>query len=454
MDDSSWRTRSRTDPGFVRLGVYSAQILFDLIAVSGSFFVANWIRNGYGFRDDDLRIALFVIPIFLLVSLYTKSYSLEAMQSYQVAIGRTLRSLLITLAISLLFVFAQKQSESVSRIAFAIGASLALVLLLAGRLPIIWFVRHRLSRRFVRRVLIVDETPASAPALFDAVNAEALSLKPDLHDPIQLHNFSWLVAGYDRVVVSCPPERREAWSLYLQAVGCVGELIVPELRGIAPTYDGQSDGLPGVRVSIGPLDLPDRMLKRLLDLAITIPTIILLSPLLLFVVIAVKLDSPGPVLFRQQRIGRSNRLFNVYKFRSMRAERSDSAGDRSASRDDDRVTRVGRFIRATSIDELPQLFNVLEGDMALVGPRPHALGSRAGDDLFWQVDQRYWLRHSIKPGITGLAQVRGYRGATDHRDDLSNRLRSDLEYVSNWSILRDMAILLRTARVVIHSKAY
>ena len=198
----------------------------------------------------------------------------------------------------------------------------------------------------------------------------------------------------------------------------------------------------------------NRILKRLLDLIVTVPAIVLLSPLLLAVAIAVKLDSPGPVLFRQRRMGRANQLFDVWKFRSMHVEACDAVGATSTSRGDRRITRVGRVIRATSIDELPQLFNVLNGDMSLVGPRPHALGSMAGDQLFWHVDERYWLRHAIKPGLTGLAQVRGQRGATDHRDDLARRLESDLAYVANWSVLRDVVILVRTLQVLVHRNAY
>lgn len=144
----------------------------------------------------------------------------------------------------------------------------------------------------------------------------------------------------------------------------------------------------------------------------------------------------------------------MLKFRSMRAESSDATGTRSASRDDDRITRVGRIIRKTSIDELPQLFNVLLGDMSLVGPRPHALGSLAGDQLFWQVDETYWLRHQLKPGITGLAQVRGHRGATLERVDLVARLQSDMEYIHRWDIWRDIVILANTLKVVLHRNAF
>ena len=153
-------------------------------------------------------------------------------------------------------------------------------------------------------------------------------------------------------------------------------------------------------------------------------------------------------------MGRGNRFFAIIKFRSMQREQQDRSGDRSTARDDRRITRIGRLIRATSIDELPQLINVIRGEMSLVGPRPHALGSQAGDKLFWEVDQRYWQRHTLKPGITGLAQVRGLRGATDLESDLVQRLQSDLEYLDGWTIWRDVAILAATLRVVVHEKAY
>jgi lipopolysaccharide/colanic/teichoic acid biosynthesis glycosyltransferase len=175
---------------------------------------------------------------------------------------------------------------------------------------------------------------------------------------------------------------------------------------------------------------------------------------MILVAIAIKLDSPGPMFFRQDRVGRGNRIFKILKFRSMRTERADGAGARSASLDDDRITKVGRIIRRTSIDELPQLLNVLLGDMSLVGPRPHALGSLAGNRLFWEVDRQYWHRHALKPGITGLAQVRGFRGATVRDIDLRNRLEADLEYLNGWTLWRDIAILVGTVQVLVHKNAY
>ena len=146
--------------------------------------------------------------------------------------------------------------------------------------------------------------------------------------------------------------------------------------------------------------------------------------------------------------------FNFYKFRTMRTDSSDEKGDRSASPDDDRLTRIGKLLRRTSADELPQLWNVLKGDMSLVGPRPHALGSTAEGQLFWDATRGYWLRHAVIPGMTGLAQIRGLRGATDSADELKERVAADLEYVNEYSLWLDFKILLKTWTVLIHPKAY
>ncbi|MBN8814142.1 MAG: sugar transferase [Sphingomonas sp.] len=205
---------------------------------------------------------------------------------------------------------------------------------------------------------------------------------------------------------------------------------------------------------MGPLSLASRVQKRAFDLALTIPALILIAPLLLVVAIAIRLDSKGPALFAQTRIGRNNQPFKIFKFRSMYMAQTDANGTVSASRNDSRITRVGKFIRATSIDELPQLFNVLIGNMSLVGPRPHATASTAGDQLFWEVSHHYWMRHASKPGITGLAQIRGFRGSTEKREDLEGRLRCDLEYLQNWTFWGDLVILLATVKVLKHQNAF
>jgi lipopolysaccharide/colanic/teichoic acid biosynthesis glycosyltransferase len=189
--------------------------------------------------------------------------------------------------------------------------------------------------------------------------------------------------------------------------------------------------------------------KRAMDVALAALCLLLFALPMLLVVLAIRLDSPGPVLFRQRRTGFGNREFVMLKFRTMYHEGSEPVVQRQAERDDPRVTAVGAVLRRTSLDELPQLFNVLRGEMSLVGPRPHAAGTRAGGIPFEQAVPGYAARHRVKPGLTGLAQVRGLRGATETRDKLVYRVASDLEYIENWSPWLDCLILLRTAGSVL-----
>jgi lipopolysaccharide/colanic/teichoic acid biosynthesis glycosyltransferase len=168
--------------------------------------------------------------------------------------------------------------------------------------------------------------------------------------------------------------------------------------------------------------------------------------------IAVKLESRGPVLFRQKRYGFNNELIEVFKFRSMHVDQCDAAAVKLVTKGDPRVTRVGRFIRKTSIDELPQLLNVvLKGGLSLVGPRPHALQAKADNRLYDQVVDGYFARHKVKPGITGWAQVNGWRGETDTEEKIQRRVEHDLYYIENWSVFFDLYILAVTPFALLKS---
>jgi putative colanic acid biosynthesis UDP-glucose lipid carrier transferase len=188
--------------------------------------------------------------------------------------------------------------------------------------------------------------------------------------------------------------------------------------------------------------------KRAFDIVASAAGLLLLSPFLLLIGLLIRLDSPGPALYRQRRTGFRGRAFTILKFRTMRTM-EDGRRVRQAQPGDDRVTPLGRILRITSIDELPQLINVLKGDMSLVGPRPHAVGH---DHDFFVVDDHYPLRFLARPGITGAAQVAGARGVTDTPDKVELRLWHDLDYVNHWSLLRDIAILLRTAALLFGDK--
>ncbi len=186
------------------------------------------------------------------------------------------------------------------------------------------------------------------------------------------------------------------------------------------------------------------ILKSIEDKVIAAVALVLLAPVMALVALAIKLESKGPVLFKQNRFGFNNELIGVYKFRSMYHDMRDADAAKLVTKGDPRVTKVGRFIRRTSLDELPQLFNVLRGELSLVGPRPHPTKAKAADQLYNDVVDGYFARHKVKPGITGWAQVNGWRGETDTTEKLQRRVEHDLYYIENWSIALDLYILWRT----------
>lgn len=186
--------------------------------------------------------------------------------------------------------------------------------------------------------------------------------------------------------------------------------------------------------------------KRLIDIYVSLGALIALSPLFLVIAVMIKRDSPGPVFFSQIRWGRDCKKIKIYKFRSMRIELGDETGVRQTVENDPRVTKIGNFIRRTNIDELPQLINVLKGDMSLIGPRCHAIGMLACGMPFEELVPEYHQRHVMRPGLSGLAQIRGWRGPTTRRGEARARVMCDLYYVSNFSLLLDFRILLATLR--------
>jgi len=200
-------------------------------------------------------------------------------------------------------------------------------------------------------------------------------------------------------------------------------------------------GMPVVAVCESPFYGTTGIIKRIADLAITLTALALTLPLMLVVAIAIKTTSPGPVLFKQRRYGLDGREIIVWKFRTMRVQEN---GDvvKQATKDDDRVTPLGRFLRRSSIDELPQFFNVLQGRMSVVGPRPHAV---AHNEMYRKLIKGYMIRHKVKPGITGWAQINGARGETDTIDKMKRRIEFDLEYLRSWSLRLDILIVFKTA---------
>jgi Undecaprenyl-phosphate glucose phosphotransferase len=236
------------------------------------------------------------------------------------------------------------------------------------------------------------------------------------------------------------------------AMAPVDVLVAPDLDGFDFTSRPVSSfhaGVPLLQASRRPLTGRQAFLKRAEDLFLGGILLLLTAPAMLGIALAVKLTSSGPVLFRQRRLGFNNRIINVMKFRTMYAHLSDPDARQQTSRGDRRITPIGGWLRRSSLDELPQLLNVLRGDMSLVGPRPHALMTRASGLALEDAVPTYSSRHRVKPGITGWAQVNGFRGELDTVDKIVHRVNHDLHYVDNWSLALDLKILWRTAKLVV-----
>jgi Undecaprenyl-phosphate glucose phosphotransferase len=261
-------------------------------------------------------------------------------------------------------------------------------------------------------------------------------------------------AGRVETVVIAVPWTEEARILGLLARlrGYPVDLRLAPTKLAFPFHRARYSSLSGVTmldVFSAPLSGWRNLAKRAEDLVLGAALLALFLPLMLIIAAAVRWDSPGPILFRQKRYGYNNSLIEVFKFRTMRQECTDANAERLVRPNDDRVTRLGAWLRRSSLDELPQLLNVVRGDMSLVGPRPHALRAKAADRLYEDVVEEYASRHRVKPGITGWAQVNGWRGVTDTEDKIRRRIEHDLEYIEQWSVLFDLQILAMTVVALI-----
>jgi exopolysaccharide biosynthesis polyprenyl glycosylphosphotransferase len=428
--------------------------LTDIFAIILSFTLASLLRLGEIELTQLTNVLLTVIPIYIAIALNNKAYQTNVLTGYWKSINRGVIALLLASSAMLLILFFFKTSNEFSRIMFGFGTLGAAVMIIMTRSLIFKLGQKYIGRSPYADVCIYDGIPIRQDNSDAAIVAEEHGLVADPSNPDAVNRLGQLASGMDHVIVHCPPEKREFWVFMLRSLDVKSEIVVPELDSIGPLAIKLRSNQTSLLISSGQLRWDQKIVKRAFDILLMVCILPFLFPVLLIVALIIKLDSPGPVLFFQQRIGLGNRPFKIWKFRSMRTELADATGHDSTQRNDPRITKIGKIIRSTSIDELPQLFNVLRGTMSVVGPRPHAPGSRAEDMLFWDIDQRYWHRHAVKPGLTGLAQIKGFRGATEQESDLSNRLNADLEYVAEWSLWTDVKIILKTFAVLFHKNAY
>ena len=441
---------------WLRLFAVVGAIVIDLTLLLVASALAAYLRYGNITSGSSGVLLLMLLPAYLFASLTYQAYSLDTLKRAPRSIARANLALLTAAGFAFTAAFALHVSGRLSRLETGYMLAIAPLFLAFGRaFGALWLAQVR-SAIEPSTFVLGDETARSHGRLADRViNIRRLDWIPSAEDPDFLDLVCRTFRHADRVLlVFADPQERIAWASFMRLTGINAELLEPKLAQVMPSGIGHWGGSPTLIVSRGPLSLPERVMKRVLDLACVLFLAPAIVPVVAVLAILIKLESPGPCLFSQDRVGRKNGRYRCYKLRSMRVDAADPNGERSTSRDDDRITPLGCFLRRTSLDELPQLWNVFIGNMSLVGPRPHALGSTAEGALFWQAVNGYWIRHAMKPGLTGLAQVRGFRGATHSRQDIERRVSADLEYVNSWSIWLDLKILIKTPLVMVHRNAF
>lgn len=434
--------------------VAAIAILLDIGALTTAYVVASLTYLSQIDIELISRTLASIVPIYFLFGLAVQSYPANVLADGLRSAWRAGAALTWASLLMFLIFFVLKISEDFSRGVLGLGTILALCLVSTARMYIARLTRRALGSNQFAHLHLYDDIPLPTPSVPEALSVSDIGLQPVPDNPAMLNLLGRLAFGLDGVVVHCRPEKREQWAFMLKSLDVRTEIVMPELSALHPLAIRERSGQTSLVLGSGQLSWSQRFLKRVFDLAFTLALMPLIFPLLAFISMLVRLDSRGPILFKQDRIGLGNRKFKILKFRTMRIEMQDDEANRTTSRRDPRVTRVGTFLRRSSLDELPQFINVLVGDMSIVGPRPHAERTAVGSTMLWEIDGAYWHRHVVKPGITGLAQVRGHRGSLFEERHLKDRLHADLEYVQGWSLASDLIIILLTLRVLIHKNAF
>jgi putative colanic acid biosysnthesis UDP-glucose lipid carrier transferase len=446
-------------------------ILIDVVfaLASGYFIKVYYVDTGSGGGSVEghlsyLSIIALVMTALFAVLLRGRQYHYNANWSFVKESMRLVMAIMFSFGFALFALFIMKESDLFSRVWMLSWCATVFLFLLAGR--IFWLFQFRklsdagyFRRRVlligggqtlhrIRKNLLLDRTASEIACISD------LGLEGEHNSPLTFnHALSAALAhavlkgqsgAIDEVIIALPSSE----GVLLEQVVRRLRLLPVELN-VALDFVGyggkfielnQIGSANILRVQKKPISDWSVILKALEDYILAILSLIIFLPAMAVIALLIKLDSKGPVLFRQRRHGFNHRIFSVYKFRTMTVT-EDGAEITQARKDDKRVTRMGWFLRRTSLDELPQLFNVLAGDMSLVGPRPHAV---VHNDHYSQMLENYACRHRVKPGLTGWAQINGLRGEASRPDEMEHRVRYDLEYIDNWSIWFDLKILLLT----------
>lgn len=447
--------QARYRPTFAeRYPVAMLVAVVDFMLVMGAAYLAHWWRFNQLEMPSLYQSVALISALLAVLSLWLFGlYGSWRGKSLPAQVFRHLVGWAVVVGLLLSIAFFLKVSEDFSRqwyayfVLLASGSSLCLRVLMFIALR-----RLRSSGRNLKLVLLVDGGGSAAEYLRSgrAWDEDGFRIVHSLSFSKSATWIKTLVAEVDKHGV------HELWLCLPLAEGSAIQSVMYALRhhtvavrfmpewGDLPLLNHKVSNIAGlysIDLSCSPMDGPARLVKRLEDIVIGGVISVAIVPVCLLIALAIKCTSPGPVLFKQYRTGMNGRKFKVYKFRSMVVHREQHGEVTQATRNDPRVTRIGAFLRRTSLDELPQFFNVLQGRMSIVGPRPHALEH---NEYYKDLVESYMQRHKVKPGITGWAQVKGYRGETDTLEKMQKRVECDLWYLDNWSLWLDIKIIFWT----------
>ena len=452
---------------------YSASVIVGIAQAFEALLLATLgfaIHSAYVAEGDGTYLSIILGAVIGANVLFNTAgtHRIAAYRTVMLQTGRVLAGWSVIFTLIAVGVFLFKASDYVSRVWlvtwFASGSLLLVLFRLSLRAAVMQWTREG---KLKRRTVIVGGGPGAAEliesirggaandirlfGLFDDRDddrsPDAVAGVPKLGRVTDLIEFA-RQTRVDLVIVSMPLSAEKRLlemlkQLWVLPVDIRLSAHMSKLRFTSKAYSYVGE-VPVFDIADRPISDWNLVFKWLFDKVVALTAIILFSPIMVATAIAIKLESKGPIIFRQKRHGFNNELIEVYKFRSMYTDMSDATATKLVTKDDPRVTRVGRIIRKASIDELPQFFNVLKGELSVVGPRPHALQAKAANKLYYEAVDGYFARHKVKPGVTGWAQINGWRGETDTIEKIMQRVHHDLYYIENWSILLDLYIVFMT----------
>lgn len=437
-----------------RYPVALAAGLMDLALLLGAAYLSYWWRFGTWSMNDSYLLASLVFALLIILSqIVTRAYSSWRGQTFWQPFKRLTMAWLSALLVLSFIAIGTQLAHYFSRQWMSSTLFISFGFLFIFRLLVYFALGQIRARgRNQKNVLVISDDQSRHPIFNTSDNLPRAGYS--IRSTISTANNADFLADIQQTISAHPPH--EIWiCLSLAEADKITAILhtcrhqtadirfFPDLTNLALLNHRISHiaGLYSIDISCSPMDGGHRLIKRGFDIVMSSLIGLIILPVCLLIYLAIRLTSPGPVLFKQQRTGINGKPFKVYKFRSMEVHNEQDGTVTQASANDPRITRLGAFLRKTSLDELPQFYNVLQGRMSIVGPRPHAL---AHNEYYKDMIETYMRRHKVKPGITGWAQINGLRGETDTLEKMEKRVEYDLWYINNWSLWLDLKIIALT----------